>query len=156
MIHCIAQDVNQRFSDLLQNSPVKFDLPAFDLQRNLLALLAGQIAHQAGKTLCNNGKGEHARLEHFVTQFTQEGRKLVERLIQLRAVGATGTVHQAMAGSQQLPGDVHQAIKGLGFDANTFEGVRLAELVLFWRRLRYHGFGVQMNRHGIRQRYSLW
>lgn len=129
MIDSVPQDMDDRLGDFFQNTAIEFDLFPCELKTNLFSLLTSQVTHQPRKPLGYNGKRQHARFENLITQITQQRGKLVERLPAFGGISQSDGFSQTVTVGNQLTGDIDQMIERFGFDANTFEGIGLPELM---------------------------
>ncbi|GAK51141.1 hypothetical protein U14_02383 [Candidatus Moduliflexus flocculans] len=88
MIHGVADHMDQRIADLIDDNPIQFGFFAFggefDFFAGLLAQIANQTRHFLKHALDGNHPHHHGQFRQFPQQFARSGRKLD---FQLRAAG---------------------------------------------------------------------
>ncbi|MNC29493.1 hypothetical protein D3C75_777410 [compost metagenome] len=93
MIHCIAEQVNQRIPDFLNHGPVQLGFHSVQHQLNLLAQLLGEIPDRSREPLEQMPDGQHPRLHHTILQLSHRSGDMIRNIPQplhklLIAVGA--------------------------------------------------------------------
>ena len=104
----IAHQVGQRIAQTFDDGLIELDIVAFQLQVDLLAQVAGQVADHARKLVENVAHGLHAG-QH--DRFLQLGRDQVDalpgHLDLVDGIGGNG-LHELVAAQNQFSGQVHQ------------------------------------------------
>jgi hypothetical protein len=127
MVHCIADQVDKRVADLVNNRSVQFGFLAEDLQIHLFAQVTGQAADDAGEFLEDLVHRDHAHLKDLHLQF--RGDKIhpfgefAEFLVEIEPLGGPllqvlVELDHAVALKHQLPYLVHQVVQAFDIDAH--------------------------------------
>ena len=129
VIDGVAQHVQQRVGELLQDRAVELDLGAADLHLDLLAELARDVARGARQPLGDERERRHPHRHHLVVQVLHDRVEPVHALVEGRArVLRERPAHLADArgGEDELAHRVEEAVEDLG--AHAHRAARLARL----------------------------
>ena len=123
MISGVADHVNQRIGNLLDDVAIQFRVFTTEDELNLLALLGRQVTHQAGHLLEGGADGHHAQRHGGALKLAGDAAKLAEIAGEV-ATGGTQqlrVLHDHRLGDDEFADEIDEAVElgGVHFDGAT-------------------------------------
>ena len=124
MVGGIADQVDQRLTDFIQNRAIQLDILTLHIESDLLPEVLGQVTHQAGKALEHFTHRRHPCRQHLGLHRRDQAGNALAHLEERRAARLQGEGAQSVLGDDQLSDLLHQHIQAAEVDPNLAAGGR--------------------------------
>ena len=129
VVERVAHEVHERIADRVDDGAVELGVLADELELDVLAELAREVADEPREAQEDGLDGDHADLHHDRLQGVRAAREVLHGLREARHLGLGGEDLDLGALDDELAHEVHQLVQALGVDADGRGGAtRLAAL----------------------------